>query len=163
MDLMQPNLQRAKNQEPGNTNDSPKNPAKKTAHGLEPELTSECYASELSPLPPLQASCSDDLSTYCTNKHNSHHSPLGYLSHDVDTQCWALRGAHCRKSSGRSKFVQTLTSEHLHLRTLLSHHLSSSTILKHLSLHMHPGRFPGMVRAPWPPPSQLLTVVFKVL
>lgn len=36
-------MQRAKNQEPGKTSDSPKNPAKEAVHGLEPELTSEHY------------------------------------------------------------------------------------------------------------------------
>lgn len=105
-------------------------PAKEAVHGSEPGLTSERYTSGLSPLSPSQAAHPNDLSTHCINKHNSHHSLPGYLSHGVDTQCWALRGAHCRKPSGHSTFAQTLTSEHLHLRTFLitSPHLPSWSI-----------------------------------
>lgn len=84
-DLMQSDLQRAKNQEAGKTNDSWKSPAKETVHGSAAELTSEHYTSGLSPLLPPQAAHSNDLSSYCTNKHNSHHSLPGHPSHDVDT------------------------------------------------------------------------------
>lgn len=128
VDLMQSNLQRAKNQKPGTTNDSPKNPTREAVEGSEPELTSEHYTSGLSPLAPPQAARSNDLSTYCTNKHNSHHSLPGYLSHDVDTQCWALRGAHCRKSSGRSSFAETFDFVTSSLKNLSF----SSSLLTHL-------------------------------
>lgn len=84
-DLMQSNLQRAKNQDPGKTNDSQKSPAKETMHGSAPELTSGHCTSGLSPLLPPQAAHSNDLSSYWTNKHNSHHSLPGHPSHDVDT------------------------------------------------------------------------------
>lgn len=82
---MQSNVQRAENQEPGKTSDPPKNPAEEAAHGSEPELTSEHYTFRAFSLFPPQTAHSNDLSSYCTNKHNSHHSLPGHLSHDVHT------------------------------------------------------------------------------
>lgn len=90
---MQSNVQRAENQEPGKTSDPPKNPAEEAAHGSEPELTSEHYTFRAFSLFPPQTAHSNDLSSYCTNKHNSHHSLPGHLSHDVDTMPSADRNS----------------------------------------------------------------------
>lgn len=127
---MQSNLQIAKNQEPGKTSDSPKNPAKEAAHGSEPELTSEHYTLGLSPLRPPQTAHSNDLSSYCTNKHNSHHSLPGHLSHGVDTMPSADRNS-LGKVQWAFKFCLNLDLVIFSLNLcfssfLLIHHLKAS-------------------------------------